>query len=241
LNLPNIDYKNNNYNKYYYVQNSAVRLLTSTRRHEHITPPWTHHPAMNTSPRHERITPLWTHHPCPTQPSPAPDQIQDRLLNITHHPQSRKQPGPSLPFRPPPPPRPCSLPQVRRCKHAEDHQAQVPFLGGQGLLSCCTLLWNALPVHIRQAPTLSSFKQALKTHLLKLAFTCWPLHPTRLTPATSPPLHDWPLHSTLHYKTNTEPCMCLPCYTWWPHALFGGCNSGFKDHVLSLCNTGMHK
>uniref|UniRef100_UPI003AACD8F8 scavenger receptor cysteine-rich type 1 protein M160-like n=1 Tax=Centroberyx gerrardi TaxID=166262 RepID=UPI003AACD8F8 len=33
--------------------------------------------------------------------------------------------------------------------------------------------WNALPNHIRQAKTLPSFKQALKTHFFKLTFT-WP-------------------------------------------------------------------
>ncbi|TNN86075.1 hypothetical protein EYF80_003492 [Liparis tanakae] len=55
--------------------------------------------------------------------------------------------------RPPPPPSSNLLPQVLRLKHSEDHQ-------------------DALPIHFRQASTQSSFKQALKTHLFKLAFTC---------------------------------------------------------------------
>ena len=96
----------------------------------------------------------------------------NRLQNTPHNIQSPQQPGPWLPFWPPPPPRPNPLPQVRRRKHAEDHQDQAPDLGWQGVLSCCPSLWNALPIHIRQAPTLPSFKKALKTHLFKIAFSC---------------------------------------------------------------------
>ncbi len=33
-----------------------------------------------------------------------------------------------------------------------------------------TKLWNSLPLHIRQAPSLEVFKSQLKTHLFTLAF-----------------------------------------------------------------------
>ena len=50
--------------------------------------------------------------------------------------------------------------------------------GDRALSVAAPSLWNTLPIHIRQAPTLSLSKQALKTpapfqtHLFKLAFTC---------------------------------------------------------------------
>ena len=44
--------------------------------------------------------------------------------------------------------------------------------GDRAFSAAAPSLWNALPIHIRQTPTLPSFKKALKTHLFKIAFNC---------------------------------------------------------------------
>jgi len=64
----------------------------------------------------------------------------------------------------PPPPRSKPLPQVCRHNRSEDHQYQAPDLGRPGLLSSCPApLWNALPIHIHQAPSLPLFKSSKHT------------------------------------------------------------------------------
>ncbi|CAM4708618.1 unnamed protein product [Leuciscus chuanchicus] len=44
--------------------------------------------------------------------------------------------------------------------------------GDRAFSAAAPTLWNALPDHIKQSSTLTSFRQALKTHLFELAFSC---------------------------------------------------------------------
>ena len=49
-------------------------------------------------------------------------------------------------------------------------RARVKLRGDGGVSVAAPKLWNNLPLHIRQAPSLSLFKPRLKTHLSSLAF-----------------------------------------------------------------------
>ncbi len=42
--------------------------------------------------------------------------------------------------------------------------------GGQAFSAAAPKLWNSLPVYVRLAPSLASFKSALKSYLFSLAF-----------------------------------------------------------------------
>jgi len=117
-----------------------------------------------------------THHPGPTPPPLAPGQVQDGLQTTTHHLQSPKQPGPSLSFRPPPPPWPTRCLRSAGTNTLKIIRTKHRTWGDRAFSAAAPALWNALPIHIRQSPTLPSFKQALKTHLFKLFHLLNPLN-----------------------------------------------------------------
>ena len=107
---------------------------------------------------------IWSHHPSPPWSSLTPAKIQDKLQNSTHYLQGPQQPGSTLPLGPPPPthPQPPNLLQVPTTK--------CRTWGEMAFLVAAPTLWNSLRPNIKNAPTLLSFKKALKTHLLRLSF-----------------------------------------------------------------------
>jgi len=133
-------------NKLQYVQNSAAWLLTSTRRYEHIT--------------------LVLHH---LHCLAVKYRIDYKLLLITKKALNNLAPpylSDLLPLHAP-----------TRCLRSTGTTALKIIrtkrrTWGDRAFSAAPPLWNALAIHIRQAPTLPLFKQALKTHLFQLAFTC---------------------------------------------------------------------
>lgn len=53
---------------------------------------------------------------------------------------------------------------VPRCK--------TKTLGTRAFSTCAPKLWNDLPLHLRNASNVNSFKARLKTHLFQNAFNC---------------------------------------------------------------------
>uniref|UniRef100_UPI003AAD8E98 uncharacterized protein n=1 Tax=Centroberyx gerrardi TaxID=166262 RepID=UPI003AAD8E98 len=138
---------NKTLNKLQYVQNSAARLLTSTRRRDHITPV------------------LHNLHWLPVK-----HRIDFKILLTTYKAIHNLAPpylSDLIPRHTP-----------TRCLRSADAttlkttRTKLRTWGDRAFSVAAPSLWNALPIHIRQAKTLPSFKQALKTHLFKLAFTC---------------------------------------------------------------------
>ena len=137
---------NNILNKFQYVQNSAARLLTSTRRRDHITPV------------------LQNLHWLPVK-----YRIQFKILLTTYKAINNLAPSYLADLVP--------LHTPSRCLRSDDQttlkttRTKLRTWGDRAFSAAAPSLWNALPNHIRQANTLPTFKQALKTHLFKLAFT----------------------------------------------------------------------
>ncbi|KAK0139986.1 hypothetical protein N1851_023093 [Merluccius polli] len=118
-------------NKLQYIQNSAARMLTFTRRRDHITPVF-----------HDLH---WL---------PVEYRIHNKILLTTYKAMNNL----ATPYL-------LLHPFFTRC-HPQD---QAPDLGRQGLFGCYT--GTLSPTISPQANTLPSFKQALKIHLFKQAFS----------------------------------------------------------------------
>ena len=128
------------------VQNSAARLLTNTRRREHITPILA---ALH-----------WL---------PVSFRVDFKILLITF--KARQDLAPSYisamlkPYMP------------ERTLRSANKALLVPYaanlvtMGGRAFTARAPMLWNALPLEIRLAQSLTSFKSLLKTHLYNKAFT----------------------------------------------------------------------
>ena len=128
-----------------YVQNSAARVLTRTRRWEHITPTLKR---LHWLPVNFRITYkllLLTYKALHNQ---APQYLTDLLDDYTPALNLRSADLELL-----------AVPTSNRKK-----------LGDRAFSVAAPTLWNSLPLAIRQLPTLDSFKSALKTHLFMKAF-----------------------------------------------------------------------
>ena len=127
------------------VQNSAARLLTNTRKREHITP--------------ILATLHWL---------PVSFRIDFKILLITFKALHGLAPiyitEMLVPYRP-----------VRSLRSA-DRALLVPpsthrvTRGDRAFVARAPLLWNALPLALRQAESVDSFKKLLKTHLYVSAF-----------------------------------------------------------------------
>ena len=132
-------------NKLQVVQNAAARLVTRTRKREHITPV---------------LAKLhWL---------PVNYRIQYKILVCTY--KAIHQIGPEYlnelvtPYCP-----------SRSLRSESTMQLQVPqtktkFYGDRRFDKSSALLWNSLPIQLRQVQSLDTFKRALKTHLFKQAF-----------------------------------------------------------------------
>ena len=133
-------------NKLQYIQNSAARLLTSTRSRDHITPV---------------LRDLhWL---------PVKYRIEFKLLLTTYKSLNNLAPSylsalliPHAPSR--------SLRSSDAGLLVVPRKIRLKTWGDRAFSVAAPTLWNTLPKHIRDAPSLSAFKTALKTHLFKLAF-----------------------------------------------------------------------
>ncbi|XP_046885326.1 uncharacterized protein LOC124473723 [Hypomesus transpacificus] len=123
-------------NKLQNVQNSAARLLTSTRRYEHITPI------------------LRNLHWLPVK-----YRIDFKILLTTYKALNNLAPpylSDLLPLHAP-----------TRCLRSagantlKTIRAKHRTWGDRAFSVAAPFLWNALPIHIHQAPTIASFKQTL--------------------------------------------------------------------------------
>ncbi|XP_042341014.1 uncharacterized protein LOC121942011 [Plectropomus leopardus] len=127
------------------VQNAAARLLTGTRKHEHISPILA---SLHWLPIHFRISFKILLFTFKSLNGLAPPYLSELLQ----------------PYTP-----------LRSLRSADQLLLSVPktkrkLRGDRAFAVAAPKLWNDLPLHIRQASSLSVFKSHLKTHLFSLAF-----------------------------------------------------------------------
>ncbi len=150
LYLPWIDYCNAllagaskaTLNKLQVVQNSAARILTRTRMRDHITPVL------------ESLH--WL---------PVSFRVDFKILMLTYKALHGLAPQYLsellIPYTP-----------TRDLRSSETGLLTVPLtrlrsMGDRAFSSLAPKLWNSLPIEIRQAKTISTFKSRLKTHFFK--------------------------------------------------------------------------
>jgi len=127
------------------VQNAAARLLTGTRKYEHISPILA---SLHWLPIHFRI-----HFKILLFTFKALNGLAPIYLSELLHPYT-----PSRSLR--------SADQLLLTVP----KARLKLRGDRAFSVAAPKLWNALPLDIRQATSLSHFKTLLKTHLFSLAF-----------------------------------------------------------------------
>jgi len=129
------------------IQNSAARLITSTRRYDHITPVLK---SLHWLPVDCRIVfkvLLFTYK---SLNGLAPQYLVD-LLQL-HKPSRTLRSSTSEPLR------------------LVQPLTKLVSAGDRAFAAAAPRLWNQLPVDIRTATTVNIFKKKLKTHLFKKAF-----------------------------------------------------------------------
>ncbi len=127
------------------IQNAAARMLTGTRKYDHITPVLK---SLHWLPVEKRIdfkVLLLTYRALHDR---APDYIRDILQDRTN---------------------------VRTLRSTVSHQLSVPRnrlkgYGDRSFSSAAPKLWNALPAHVTGSTSVNIFKKRLKTHLFTSAF-----------------------------------------------------------------------
>ena len=127
------------------VQNAAARLLTGTKRREHITPVLAD---LHWLPVHFRIHFKVLLFAFKSLNGLAPPYITELIE----------------PYRP-----------TRALRSADQSLLVVPTMnlrtkGDRAFSAAAPALWNALPLTIRRAQSIGVFKSLLKTHLFSLAF-----------------------------------------------------------------------
>lgn len=127
------------------VQNTAARLITQTKKHEHITPV------------------LYSLHWLP-----IPFRVQYKVLIYTYKIKhdlapvymndliSEYKPSRSL--------------RSDSANFLNTPRTRTKGYGERRFDKCAATLWNSLPADMRRIPSLTAFKKALKTHLFKIAF-----------------------------------------------------------------------
>ena len=133
-------------NKFQLVQNAAARVLTRTRKYEHISPVLS---ALHWLPIKQRIHFKILLITYKSLNGLAPQYLSDLL---THYSPSR----------------------LLRSQNLD--QLIIPRIlkstaGGRSFSYLAPKLWNSLPNIVREANTLCQFKSRLKTHLFNLAYT----------------------------------------------------------------------
>ena len=127
------------------IQNSAARIITCTRKREHITPILV---ALHWLPIDKRIQYKILLYTYKAVNHIAPEYIAEL---ITLH-----QPGRSL--------RSANKRSLKR------PHCRTSTYGNRRFDVAAASLWNSLPSHLVLSPSLSTFKKHLKTHLFKEAF-----------------------------------------------------------------------
>jgi hypothetical protein len=126
------------------VQNSAARLITNTRKYDHITPIFIQ---LHWLPVEQRIIYKLLLLTFKCLHGLAPSYLSDLL--------KRK---PSQGLR-----------SDDKMQLIVPSSCRVTY-GDRAFTVAAPILWNSLPVHIRLLETVSQFKRLLKTHLFKLAY-----------------------------------------------------------------------
>ena len=127
------------------IQNAAARVLTETRRREHITPVLKSLHWLPVSCRIDFKILLLVYK---SLHSHSPEYISDMLIRYMPNRPLRSS-GTEL----------LTVPKARTKKHGE---AAFSFYAPN--------LWNTLPEHLRRAETIEIFKRDLKTYLFNLAY-----------------------------------------------------------------------
>ena len=126
------------------IQNAAARLLTGTRKYDHITPVLRE---LNWLPITSRIQYKVTLLVYKTLHGPAPQYLQDLIQYRSARPGLRSA-GILL-----------NVPMTRSVTY-----------GDRAFCSIGPTWWNSLPSELKTSPSVDSFKRNLKTHLFKLAY-----------------------------------------------------------------------
>ncbi len=132
-------------NKLQLVQNAAARVLTRTRKYDHISPVLSTLHWLPTKHRIDFKILLMTYK---ALNGLAPQYLSELLSHYS-------------------PPRPLRSQNSGRLKYLE-YQNQ---LRGRSFSFLASKLWNNLPNTVREADTLCQFKSRLKTHLFNLTYT----------------------------------------------------------------------
>ena len=136
---------NKNIQKLQYIQNCAARILTRTRKFDHITP---------------ILKSLhWL---------PVPFRIEYKVSLLTHQCLHGNAPIYLKELITP-------QPTSRHLRSGQANLLQIPrtklrTMGDRAFCHAAPCLWNALPDHLRAPLTLDTFKKGLKTYLFKKAF-----------------------------------------------------------------------
>ena len=126
------------------IQNAAARLLTGTRKYDHITPVLRE---LHWLPITSRIQYKVTLLVYKTLYGPAPQYLQDLIQYRSARPGLRSA-GILL-----------NVPMTRSVTY-----------GDRAFCSIGPTWWNSLPSELKTSPSVDSFKRNLKTHLFKLAY-----------------------------------------------------------------------
>ena len=132
------------YGKLQSIQNAAARLLTGTRKYDHITPVLRE---LHWLPITSRIQYKVTLLVYKTLHGPAPQYLQDMIQYRSARPGLRSA-GILL-----------NVPMTRSVTY-----------GDRAFCSIGPTWWNSLPSELKTSPSVDSFKRNLKTHLFKLAY-----------------------------------------------------------------------
>ena len=127
------------------VQNAAARLLTNSRKYDHITPILA---SLHWLPVHFRIHFKVILFVFKALNGLAPLYLAELIQPYTPNRSLRSADQQLL-----------AVPRAR-----------LKGRGERAFAVAAPKLWNALPLHVRQAPSLSLFKTGAKTHLFSLAF-----------------------------------------------------------------------
>ena len=127
------------------LQNSAARLVTRTKKSEHITPVLIN---LHWLPVQQRIIFKFLLNTCKALKGLAPDYLSTLLTVYKPTRSLRSSAAKNL-----------SVPKSRTTTYVD-----------RSFACACPKLWNQLLQHIKLSETFESFKSRLKTHLFKIAF-----------------------------------------------------------------------
>ena len=150
-NVPLSGLKQDRVRKFQYVQNSAARLLTGTRKHEHITPVLRD---LHWLPGHERIRfkILLMTFKCLNQL--APSYLSDLLIHY----------------------RPSRTLRLSDKELLVQLRCHLKTYGERAFSFIAPKLWNTLPLSIKRCNSAESFKSNLKTYLFRNCFELYEYH-----------------------------------------------------------------